>query len=188
MRRSSWTWWCRRRATCGCGGNRFWLGPGQAGQVVRFWIDSEWVHLSIGGQRIKSLRSRFSVADLDVLAAGSGAGGPAAGRVPRRTGSRSSRKVFEVERTVANNGTVSLGHRVILAAWMLAGRRVGIYIEEGCPLLFFDPETRQLLRTRANPLEPGEAAQLQRGACRPGPCPGPRPNRSPRNVARRTPV
>ena len=167
--------WLRRQ--------QFWLGPGRAGQVVRFWIDSEWVHLSIGGQRIKSLRSRFSVADLDVLAArGAVPAGPPPVASHGGPGSRSSRKVFEVERTVANNGTVSLGHRVILAAWMLAGRRVGIYIEEGCPLLFFDPETRELLRTRANPLEPGEAAQLQRG--RP-PGPVPRPSTEPVTAQRR---
>ena len=41
-------------------------------------------------------------------------------------------------------------------------RRVGIYIEDGAPLLFFDPQTRELLRTRPNPLEPGEAVHLQR--------------------------
>jgi hypothetical protein len=43
-----------------------------------------------------------------------------------------------------------------------SGRRVGIYIEQGAPLLFFDPETRELLRSRPNPLEPGEAVLLQR--------------------------
>jgi hypothetical protein len=70
--------------------------------------------------------------------------------------------VVEVERTVSKVGTVSLGQRLILAAAILGGRRVGIYIEEGAPLLFFDPETRELLRTRPNPLEPGEAVRLQR--------------------------
>ncbi len=65
---------------------------------------------------------------------------------------------------------------------MLAGRRVGIYIEEGCPLLFFDPATRELLRTRPNPLQPGEAATLQRG--RP-PGPVPRPSTEPITVQRR---
>ena len=57
---------------------------------------------------------------------------------------------------------MSLGSRVVLAAEILAGRRVGIYIEDGAPLLFFDPQTRELLRTRPNPLEPGEAVLLQR--------------------------
>jgi transposase InsO family protein len=39
-------------------GSQFWLGPARAGQMVRFWIDCEWVHLSVAGQRLKSLRSR----------------------------------------------------------------------------------------------------------------------------------
>jgi hypothetical protein len=43
---------------------------------------------------------------------------------------------------------------VELTAEILAGRRVGIYNEEGVPLLFFDPETRELLRTRPNHLGP----------------------------------
>jgi hypothetical protein len=164
-------------------GNQFWLGPTRAGQVVRFWIDCEWVHLSIAGQRLKSLRSRFTVSDLDLLAAH---GAVPAGAPPLPTkpgpGSRAHRKVVEVERTVARAGTVSLGQRVVLAAEILAGRRVGIYIEEGRPLLFFDPETRELLRTRPNPLQPGEAARLQRA--RPvGPVP--RPSSEPVRVQRR---
>jgi transposase InsO family protein len=164
-------------------GNQFWLGPARAGQLVRFWIDCEWVHLSIGGQRVKTLRSRFAVNDLDTLVAqGAVPAGPPPLASKPGPGSRANRTIVEVERTVARAGTVSLGRRVVLAAWMLAGRRVGIYIEEGAPLLFFDPETRELLRTRPNPLQPGEAAQLQRA--RPvGPVP--RPSTEPIRVQRR---
>ncbi|WP_337796280.1 IS481 family transposase [Actinopolymorpha rutila] len=144
-------------------GNQFWLGTARAGLVVRFWIDCEWVHLSIGGARVKSLRSRFSVNDLDTLVA---QGAVPAGEPPLPSkpgpGSRAGRTVVEVERTVSKVGTVSLGQRLVLAAEILGGRRVGIYIEEGAPLLFFDPETRELLRTRPNPLQPGEAVRLQR--------------------------
>ncbi|MBO0874655.1 MAG: IS481 family transposase [Pseudonocardia sp.] len=167
--------WVRRQ--------QFWLGPARAGQVVRFWIDCDWVHLSIGGQRVKSLHSRFTITDLDALAArGAVPAGPAPVASRGGPGSRSDRTVFEVERTVARNGRVSLGSRTVLAAWILAGRRVGVYIEEGCPLLFFDPETRELLRTRPNPLAPGEATRLQRG--RP-PGPVPRPSTEPITVERR---
>jgi transposase InsO family protein len=144
-------------------GNQFWLGPARAGQVVRFWIDCEWVHLSIAGSRVKTLRSRFTVNDLDTLICqGAVPAGPPPLPSKPGPGSRARRTVVEVERTVARAGTVSLGQRVVLAAEILAGRRVGIYIEEGMPLLFFDPETRELLRTRPNPLTPGEAARLQR--------------------------
>jgi transposase InsO family protein len=162
---------------------QFWLGPARAGQTVRFWIDYAWVHLSIGGVRVKSVRSRFSGLDIDALVAkGAVAAGPPPLASRGGPGSRSGRSVFEVERTVAKNGMVSLGARTVLAAWMLGGRRVGIYIEEGCPLLFFDPQTRELLRTRPNPLRPGEAATLQRG--RP-PGPVPRPSTEPITVQRR---
>nr|WP_210414789.1 IS481 family transposase [Microlunatus elymi] len=163
--------------------NQFWLGPGRAGQVVRFWIDCQWVHLSIGGTRVKSLRSRFTVTDLDVLT-GQGAVPAGAPPLPAKPGpgSRASRTVTEVERTVGRAGTVSLGNRVVLAAEILAGRRVGIFIEEGAPLLFFDPDTRELLRVRPNPLEPGEAFDLRHA--RPvGPVP--RPSTEPITVQRR---
>ena len=69
-----------------------------------------------------------------------------------------------------------------MAAEILAGCRVGVYIEEGAPLLFFDPETRELLRSRPNPLQPGQAAKLQQA--RPvGPVP--RPSTEPVRVQRR---
>lgn len=140
-------------------GHQFWLGPARAGQLVRFWIDREWVHLSVDGQRIKTLRSRFTAAEMAKLLA---QGAVPAGPPPEATRQRSDTGIVEVERTVSMGGTISLGSRTVLAAWMLAGRRVGIWIEDGAPLLFFDPETRELLRTRPNPLEPGEARLLQR--------------------------
>jgi hypothetical protein len=164
-------------------GNQFWLGPARAGQLVRFWIDCDWVHLSIGGQRVKSLRSRFSVTDLaSLVAQGATPAGPAP--LPSRggPGTRAERSIVEVERTVARSGTICLGSHVLVAAEILAGRRVGIYIEEGCPLLIFDPETRELLRTRPNPLTHQEAVRLQRA--RPvGPVP--RPSTEPIRVQRR---
>jgi transposase InsO family protein len=164
-------------------GSQFWLGVPRAGQRVRFWVDCEWVHLSIAGVRVKSLRSRFTVNDLARLRAqGAVPAGPAPMASRGGPGSRSSRTVFEVERTVGRNGTVSLGNQTVLAAEILAGRRVGIYIEQGAPLLFFDLETRELLRTRPNPLHPGDAARLQQS--RPvGPVP--RPSTDPVTVQRR---
>jgi transposase InsO family protein len=160
-------------------GNQFWLGPQRAGQLVRFWIDCQWVHLSIGGQRVKSLRSRFTVADLDKLAA---QGAVPAGPPPESTRRPHSTGIVEVERTVSRAGTISLGSHTVLVAWMLAGRRVGVWIEEAAPLLFFDPQTRELLRTRPNPLQPGEAMRLQRP--KPVGTP-PRPSTEPITVQRR---
>ncbi|GAB3681590.1 IS481 family transposase [Saccharopolyspora tripterygii] len=165
------------------GGRQFWLGPARSGQIVRFWLDCEWVHLSVGGQRVKSLRSRFATSDLDTLASqGAIPAGPEPVASRGGPGSRAVRRIVEVERTVAKAGTVSLGAHLVLAAEILAGRRIGIYIEEGAPLLFFDPDTRELLRTRPNPLTHDDAIRLQRS--RP-PGPVPRPSTEPVTVQRR---
>jgi transposase InsO family protein len=164
-------------------GSQFWLGPARAGQSVRFWVDCEWVHLSVAGVRVKSLRSRFTVSDLARLRAqGAVPAGPAPVASRPGPGSRAGRTVVEVERTVARSGTICLGSHVLVAAEILAGRRVGVYIEDGCPLLIFDPDTRELLRTRPNPLAPGEAVRLQR--TRPA-GPVPRPSTEPVTVQRR---
>ncbi|MGF0115465.1 IS481 family transposase [Promicromonospora sp. Marseille-Q5078] len=164
-------------------GNQFWLGPDRSGQTVRLWIDCDWVHLSAAGQRIKSLRSRFTEADLRLLVTrGATAAGPAPAASRSGPGARDGLTIMEVERTVSRNGTVSLGSHVVHAADVLAGRRVGIYIEDGRPLLFFDPGTRELLRSRPNPLGPVAAMRLQR-ALPPG-LP-PRPSIEPITVQRR---
>ena len=160
-------------------GNQFWLGPERAGQLVRFWIDCDWVHLSVGDHRLKSLRSRFTVADLDKLVA---QGAVAAGPPPVSTRERPDVGVVEVERTVARSGTICLGSHLLVAAWVLAGRRVGVWIEDGAPLLIFDPETRELLRTRPNPLTSEQARKLQR---RKVPGEPPRPSTEPITVQRR---
>lgn len=48
---------------------QFWVGPHRAGQLVRFWIDCDMVHLTINGTRIRTVRSDPSVTDLARLVA-----------------------------------------------------------------------------------------------------------------------
>lgn len=150
----------------GVAGRQFWLGPARAGVVVTFWADTDVIHLSIAGSRVKTLRSHLSVNDLAALYANGGRnpGPPPAPPVQRG-------EAVEVDRTVNRHGSVSLGQHIILAAEILGGRRVSIRIERNT-LLFFDPETRDLLRIRPNPLTPEEVARLQ-GARPAGPPPGP---------------
>jgi hypothetical protein len=47
---------------------------------------------------------------------------------------------------VSRNGAVHLAERYVPAAESLGGRRVSIRVEQ-TTLMFFDPETRELLRT-----------------------------------------
>jgi len=158
-------------------GQQFWLGPARVGQLVRFWINCDFIHLTIGGTRVKTVRSHLSVTDLAVLAAqGATPAGP-----PPLASSLEPGSVIEVERAVARGGTVALGGHVILAAEILGGRQVGIRVE-GTTLMFFDLDTRELLRTRPNPIPVGQWRHLR--GVRPA---GPplRPSSEPITVERR---
>jgi hypothetical protein len=157
-------------------GRQFWLGPARTGMVIRFWAGCDLIHLSAGGARIKTLRSHLSVNDLAKLAA---TGGRPAGPSPLPP--IEDGQAVEVDRPVSRGGLVSLGRHRLLAAEILGGQLVGIRIEPAT-LMFYDPESRVLLRTRPNPLTPAEVARL-RGARPAGP--PPRPPSEPIRVQRR---
>jgi hypothetical protein len=157
-------------------GKQFWLGPARSGVTVTFWADTDVIHLLIGGARVKTVRSHLSVNDIAALAR---TGGREAGPPPLPATPFAG--AVEVDRTVANTGIVSLGQHLVLAAEILAGRRVGIRVEEHT-LMFFDLDTRELLRTRTNPLTPAEVVKL-RGARPAGPTP--QPSTDPVRVQRR---
>lgn len=158
-------------------GQQFWLGSARAGQIITFWVDYDMVHLSAAGTRIKTIRSHLTVTDLAHLTAeGPRPAGPAP--LPTAAGQDG---VVEIERAVSRAGTVAVAGQVILAAEILAGRRVGIRIE-GATMTFFDLDTRELLRTRPNPIPPGTTRFL-RGVRPVGP--PPRPSVEPIRVQRR---
>jgi transposase InsO family protein len=157
-------------------GRQFWLGPMRAGQTVRFWASVDVIHLTIAGVRVKSLRSHLSTADLLALAH---EGAVAAGPPPLPL--EHDGAALEVDRAVNRNGLVSLAGRQLLAAEILGGRPVIVRIEPAT-LMFLDPDTRELLRVRPNPLSPEQALHLQ-GARPAGP--PPRPRTEPVTVQRR---
>ena len=155
---------------------QFWLGPRRAGLVARFWANCELIHVSIGGARIKTLRSHLSATDLaKLITQGAVPAGPAP--LP----GIEDGTALEVERVVSNTGLISLASKQILVAERLGGIAVGVRIEEQT-LLFFDITTRELLRTRPNPLTREQALQL-RGVRPAGP--PPRPSHNPIRIQRR---
>ncbi len=160
----------------GVAGKQFWLGPVRAGVTVTFWADHDLIHLSIAGARVKTVRSHLSSNDLAALAA---TGGRPAGPPPLPPSEPGS--ALEVDRTVSRGGLISLGNHQLLAAEILGGRRVTIRIED-TTLMFFDPDTRELLRTRPNPLTYDQTRRL-RGARPAGP--PPRPSVEPVTAQRR---
>jgi transposase InsO family protein len=155
---------------------QFWMGPQRAGMVARIWADCDLIHVLVGGIRVKTVRSHLSVNDLARLTAqGAVPAGPSP-LPPIADGD-----AVEAERNVSRLGLVSLGGRQLLAAEILGGRRVGIRIEPAV-LMFYDLATRELLRTRKNPLTPQQVKNL-RGVRPAGP--PPRPSAEPVRVQRR---
>ena len=147
-------------------GKQFWLGPVRAGQVVRFWTSVDLIHLFIGGTRVKTVRSHLSVTDLARLVTqGAQNAGPSP-LPPIEPGD-----AVEVERVVSKDGNISLAGKVVLAAEILGGQRVGIRIE-AATLMFYDLDSRELLRTRPNPLTHDQVRRL-RGNRPAGPPPSP---------------
>jgi transposase InsO family protein len=155
---------------------QFWIGPRRAGLAARFWADCDLIHVSIGGARIKTIRSHLSTTDLaKLIASGAVPAGPAP--LP---GTQDG-AALEVERIVSSAGLISLANKQILVAERLGGMLVGVRIEEQT-LLFFDPTSRELLRTRPNPLTRDQALRL-RGVRPAGP--PPRPSSEPIRIQRR---
>jgi hypothetical protein len=156
-------------------GKQFWLGPVRAGHVVRFWADTQVIHLCIGDARVKSVRSHLSVTDLAVLAR---LGARPAGPSPLPITADAAVAALEVDRTVATAGRVSIGNHIIKAPELRAGTRVGIRLDEST-VSVFDLDRRELLRVGPNPLTPAELLRV-RGARPAGPPPQPRtdPSRS----------
>jgi predicted small lipoprotein YifL len=163
------------------GRRQFWLGPARARMRVTFWAGLDVIHLLVAGARIKTLRSHLSAADLAALAA---SGARPAGPPPLPPAEPGA--AIEVDRTVSKDGQVHLANRYILAAEILGGRRVSIRIEQDT-LMFFDPATRELLRTRPSPLTWDQAHKL-RGARPAGRRRARPPGRSPSSVWPATPT
>jgi hypothetical protein len=161
----------------GVAGRQFWLGPDRAGVTVTFWSDSQVIHLLIAGARIKSLRSHLSTHDLELLAA---SGGRPAGPPPLPP-TDPDNGAAEVDRTVNASGLVSLAGRQVLAAEILAGRRVTIRLDSPA-VQVLDPDSRELLRARPQSTQPRPDGPVPRRPIRRATTPGPPEPRSESNA------
>jgi hypothetical protein len=140
--------------------------------MARFWADCDLIHVSIGGPRVKTVRSHLSTSDLAKLVA---SGALPAGPAPLP--GIEDGAALEVERVVSNAGLISLAGKQILVPERLGGIRIGVRIEEQT-LLFFD------INTPASCCAPARTRSPVNRSCgclvctRPGPHPDPAKNRS----------
>ena len=144
----------------------------------RFWT---WtlIHLFIAGTRVK-IRSHLTVTDLALLVAqGAQNAGPSP-LPPVQAGD-----AVEVERVVSKDGNIALAGKVVLAAEILGGRRVGIRIE-AATLMIYDLDSR----AAPHPAQPAHsrAGPPARGNRPASPPRGRRSSRSGCSAAPRTPA
>jgi hypothetical protein len=164
----------------GVAGQQFWLGRHLVGTVVRLWIDTTTVHLSVGGRRLKTLPSRMTTNDLERLRKD---GGRPAGPPPSAPSAIGLGGAIEVDRSVNAVGVLSLGRVKVSVGQPLAGRRVTLRLDGDLIHVVADGV---LVRTLASPLPPERRARIP-GARVAGPPPkiDPEPTRVQRRVSER---
>jgi transposase InsO family protein len=108
---------------------QIWIGPKWAGREVHFWADTVSVHVTMGGQHLKTVPSRLSTNSLHrLIAEGAVPAGPPP-RSPAAIGLRAADATLELERTVNAAGLVSLADTQFSVGFQFAGERVRIVLE-----------------------------------------------------------
>jgi transposase InsO family protein len=112
----------------GLAGRQLWLGPRHAGQQVRLWIDHQVIHLSLGGQLLKTVASRFTPAEVGRLRQlGARPAGPPPATTP--AGALGIPEAVECDRLVNAAGLVTLGGRQFSVGQQHAGRQVLVRLD-----------------------------------------------------------
>ena len=155
---------------------RLKMGPAMAGQVARVWADEVTVHVSIGGQLVKTVPSILDAEDLAELRmrGAAPAGPPPALPAPARAGALPAGTVIEVDRAVDASGNADLaGHKVKVGAELARGK-VTLRLDGHLIHVICDGA---LAKTLPSPIPAGDRAGLRgariAGTPLPAPAPGP---------------
>ena len=141
---------------------RLKMGPALAGQAARVWADEVTVHVSIGGQLVKTVPSSLDAEDLAELRmrGAAPAGPPPALPAPARADALPAGTVIEVDRAVDASGIADLaGHKVKVGA-ELARSKVTLRLDGH---LLHVIAGAVLAKTLPSPVLAGDRARL-RGA------------------------
>ena len=152
------------------------MGPALAGQAARVWADEVTVHVSIGGQLVKTVPSSLDAEDLAELRmrGAAPAGPPPAMPAPARADALPAGTVIEVDRAVDASGIADLaGHKVKVGA-ELARSKVTLRLDGH---LIHVINGGVLAKTLPSPVPAGDRARLRgariAGTPLPAPAPGP---------------
>lgn len=139
------------------GGQQFWIGPANAGQLVRLWMDTTTVHVSLTGRHLRTVPSRQSPVTLARLRAdGARPAGPPPNRAVPLRGLPPGTAV-EIDRVVAAAGTIGLAGRAVVVGQPLAGQRITLRLVDQVAHVIADGV---LVRTIASPVPPEHRGRL----------------------------
>jgi hypothetical protein len=109
---------------------RIRLGAAHVGRLAHVWADEHSVHVSLGGQVVRTAVSNLSAADLHELRLrGAAAAGPPPASTAAGPGQLPAGAVVEVDRAVKADGTVSLGAATLNLGTHLARQRVTLRLD-----------------------------------------------------------
>ena len=164
---------------------RLKLGLALAGQVARVWADEVTVHVTVGGQLVKTVPSGLDAEDLAELRmrGAAPAGPPPATPAPSRAGALPAGAVIEVDRIVDVNGTADLAGRRVKIGPELARGKVTLRLDGH---LLHVIAGGVLAKTLPSPVPAADRAGLRgaRIAVAPLPCPASGPVSVQRKVPR----
>jgi len=163
---------------------RLKLGRALAGQAARVWADEITVHVSIGGQLIKTVPSSLDAEDLAELRmrGAAPAGPPPAMPAPARTGILPAGTVIEVSRTVNADGNAGVAGRTIKIGPELARAKVTLRLDGHLIHVIRDGV---LAKTLPSPVPAADRTKLRGARIAETPLPAPAPG--PVSVQRKVP-
>jgi transposase InsO family protein len=141
----------------GVAGRQLWLGRRHAGQQVHLWIDHRVIHLSVDGQLVKTVASRFTPGEVGRLhQLGARPAGPPPATIP--AGGMRIPEAVECDRLVNAAGLIGLGGRQFSVGQQHAGQRVTVRLDAQLAHVLLDG---MLIKTMPSPVPASALAHLQ---------------------------
>ena len=141
----------------GLAGRQLWLGRRYAGARVRLWIDHQVIHLSVDGQLLKTVASRFTTAEVPRLVQlGARPAGPPPATTP--AGGPSIPGAVECDRLVNAAGLIGLGGRQLSVGQQHAGQQVTVRLDAKLAHILLDGG---LVKTITSPVPASVLHRLQ---------------------------